>query len=59
MLNILASWKTSTVGIAAIITAFAPMLGLPVTPELASTIALALTGIIGLFSKDANVTGKQ
>ncbi len=51
-----ASWQTSVMGVVAIFIAGLTKLGY-ITPEMAGTIALVLSGLIGLLAKDRNVTG--
>ncbi len=50
------SWKTSVMGLMAIIVAGLTKLGY-ITPEAAGIISGVLISLIGLFAKDSDVTG--
>ncbi len=50
------SWRTSLIGVAAVIIAGLVKLGY-ISVEMGATISSVLVGVIGLLAKDFNVTG--
>jgi len=63
--NVLTSWKTTALGVAAILAALSGILhdlgsGVSVVQELSGpNIGALLAGFVGIFAKDAGVTGAK